>query len=92
MTHATTNPFDDDHSHEECTIFGIYGTSEAEITPDIGADSLSFTSINSMYLARGKTAWNGDDPQLCAACFTSEYPIKLASGLSGKRVSHGNSR
>ena len=30
--------------------------------------------------------------RISGACFTGDYPIKLASGLSGKRVSHGNSR
>ena len=64
----------------------------AEITADIGADSLSFISIDGLYRAMGETARNGDNPQFCDACFTGDYPIKLASGLSGKRVSHGNSR
>ena len=64
----------------------------AEITADIGADSLSFISIDGLYRAMGETARNGDNPQFCDACFTGDYPIKLASGLSSKRVSHGNSR
>ena len=64
----------------------------AEITTDIGADSLGFISIDGLYRAMGETARNGDNPQFCDACFTGDYPIKLASGLSGKRVSHGNSR
>jgi len=64
----------------------------AEITTEIGADSLGFISIDGLYRAMGETARNGDNPQFCDACFTGDYPIKLASGLSGKRVSHGNSR
>lgn len=64
----------------------------AEITADIGADSLGFISIDGLYRAMGETARNGDNPQFCDACFTGDYPIKLASGLSSKRVSHGNSR
>ena len=55
-------------------------------------DSLGFISIDGLYRAMGETARNGDNPQFCDACFTGDYPIKLASGLSSKRVSHGNSR
>ena len=64
----------------------------AEITADIGADSLGFISIDGLYRAMGETARNSDNPQFCDACFTGDYPIKLASGLSSKRVSHGNGR
>ena len=64
----------------------------SEITADIGADSLGFISIDGLYRAMGETARNGDNPQFCDACFSGDYPIKLASGLSSKRVSHGNSR
>ena len=64
----------------------------SEITKEIGADSLSFISIDGLYRAMGETARNCDNPQFCDACLTGDYPIKLASGLSGKRVSHGNSR
>ena len=64
----------------------------SEITKEISADSLSFISINRLYRAMGETARNCDNPQFCDACLTGDYPIKLASGLSGKRVSHGNSR
>ena len=63
-----------------------------EITADIGADSLGFISIDGLYRAMGETARNADNPQFCDACFSGDYPIKLASGLSSKRVSHGNSR
>jgi amidophosphoribosyltransferase len=63
-----------------------------EIKADIGADSLGFISIDGLYRAMGEIARNGDNPQFCDACFSGDYPIKLASGLSGKRVSHGNSR
>ena len=40
MTHATINPFDDDHLREECAIFGIYGTSEANINTALGLHAL----------------------------------------------------
>ena len=62
------------------------------IAKEIGADSLAFISIDGLYRAMGETGRNSDRPQFCDACFTGDYPIKLASGLSGKRVSHGNSR
>jgi amidophosphoribosyltransferase len=62
------------------------------IANEIGADSLAFISIDGLYRAMGEAGRNSDGPQFCDACFTGDYPIKLASGLSGKRVSHGNSR
>ena len=42
--------------------------------------------------AMGEVGRNSDCPQFCDACFTGDYPIKLASGLSTKRVSHGTGR
>jgi amidophosphoribosyltransferase len=63
-----------------------------EIASDIGADSLGFISIDGLYRAMGEASRNNANPQFCDACFTGDYPIKLASGLSGKRVSHGTSR
>jgi amidophosphoribosyltransferase len=62
------------------------------IAKEIGTDSLAFISIDGLYRALGEAGRNPDGPQFCDACFTGDYPIKLASGLSGKRVSHGNSR
>ena len=62
------------------------------IAKEIGADSLAFISIDGLYRALGEAGRNPDGPQFCDACFTGDYPIKLASGLSGKRVSHGISR
>ena len=40
MTLTTTHPFDDDHLHEECAVFGIYGTSEASINTALGLHAL----------------------------------------------------
>ena len=40
MTSTTTNPFDDDHLHEECAVFGIYGTNEANINTALGLHAL----------------------------------------------------
>ncbi|MDC1118242.1 amidophosphoribosyltransferase [Alphaproteobacteria bacterium] len=62
------------------------------IAKEIGADTLAFISIDGLYRALGEAGRNSDGPQFCDACFTGDYPIKLASGLSGKRVSLGNSR
>ncbi len=62
------------------------------IAREIGADSLAFISIDGLYRAMGESSRDNDSPQFCDACFTGEYPIRLASGLSGKRVSHGSSR
>jgi amidophosphoribosyltransferase len=64
----------------------------AAITREIGADSLAFISIDGLYRAMGEANRKNDLPQFCDACFTGEYPIRLASGLSDKRVSHGGSR
>ena len=60
-----------------------------EIAKDIGADSLAFITVDGLYRALGEANRNNDVPQFCDACFTGDYPINLASGLSGKRVSHG---
>ena len=38
MTLAKTTPFDDDHPREECAIFGIYGTSDANVNTAIVAN------------------------------------------------------
>jgi len=62
------------------------------IAKEIGVDSLAFISIDGLYRAMGEASRNPDGPQFCDACFTGDYPIKLASGLSSKRVSHGSSR
>ena len=45
-----------------------------------------------MYKAIGGMTRDEDQPQFCDACFTGDYPIQLASGLSAKRVSHGGSK
>jgi amidophosphoribosyltransferase len=63
-----------------------------EIAAEIGVDSLAFITVDGMYKAIGDMARNEDQPQFCDACFTGDYPIRLASGLSAKRVSHGGSK
>ena len=44
MSRTTTNPFDDDHLHEEFAIFGIYGTNEANINTVLGLHALQHRS------------------------------------------------
>ena len=43
----------------------------------IGADSLSFVSIDGLYRALGKAGRDSDKPYYCDACFTGDYPIAL---------------
>lgn len=47
------------------------------MTKHIGADSLSFISIDGLYRAVGKKDRNINCPQFCDACFTGEYPTHL---------------
>ena len=61
-----------------------------EIASEIGVDSLAFITVDGMYRAIADTDRDPDKPQFCDACFTGDYPIQLASGLSAKRVSHGS--
>ena len=36
----TTSPFDDDHLHEECGVFGIFGTPDAAAHTALGLHAL----------------------------------------------------
>ncbi|HEV7286584.1 MAG TPA: amidophosphoribosyltransferase, partial [Kaistia sp.] len=49
-----------------------------EIADFIKADSLAFLSIDGLYRAVGEAQRNGDAPQFCDACFTGDYPTRLA--------------
>ena len=62
-----------------------------QVARDIDADSLAFISIDGLYRALGEAGRETASPQFCDACFTGDYPIGLATGLSDKRVSHGRS-
>lgn len=55
----------------------------AEMCKFIGADSLSFISLNGLYVAMGELERNSDQPQYCDACFTGDYPIELTDQESG---------
>ncbi len=49
----------------------------------IGADSLSFISLNGLYTAMGEESRNAALPQYCDACFTGDYPIGLVDNDNG---------
>lgn len=48
-----------------------------EICDYIGADSVSYVSIDGLYRAVGETRRNKKAPQYCDACFTGDYPVSL---------------
>ena len=49
----------------------------------IGADSLSFISLDGLYRAMGEDGRNAEAPQFCDACFTGDYPIRLTDQENG---------
>jgi amidophosphoribosyltransferase len=49
-----------------------------EMADFIRVDSLGFLSINGLYRAVGEAARNSEIPQFCDACFTGQYPTRLA--------------
>jgi amidophosphoribosyltransferase len=50
----------------------------------IGADTLSFISIDGLYRAVGEPGRNPLNPRFCDACFTGDYPIPLSDFEQGK--------
>jgi amidophosphoribosyltransferase len=48
-----------------------------EIKKLIGADHLSYISIDGLYRAILKTKRDNENPQYCDACFSDQYPIRL---------------
>lgn len=50
----------------------------------IGADSLSFISLDGLYRALGERAREPVAPKFCDACFTGDYPIPLSDFDNGK--------
>jgi amidophosphoribosyltransferase len=44
----------------------------------IGVDSLAFLSIDGLYRAAGEARRAAPSPQFCDACFTGDYPTRLA--------------
>lgn len=51
--------------------------STEEICEYIGADSLSYLSVDGLYRAAGETKRNNENPQFCDACFTGDYMVEL---------------
>ena len=49
-----------------------------EMADFIRVDSLGFLSIDGLYRAVGEAARNNEQPQFCDACFTAQYPTRLA--------------
>lgn len=49
----------------------------AGIRDAIGADSLSYISLEGLYRAVGEEGRNPGSPQYCDACFSGDYPIAL---------------
>lgn len=51
--------------------------SPEEICKFIGADSLSYISMDGLYRAMGEAKRDPKAPQFCDACFTGDYPAEL---------------
>src|SRR5690606_3970239 len=49
-----------------------------EIADFINVDSLAFLSIDGLYRAVGEARRDPAAPQFCDACFTGDYPTRLA--------------
>jgi amidophosphoribosyltransferase len=60
--------------------------SVAEMAEFIRVDSLGFLSIDGLYRAVGEAGRNGELPQFCDACFTEQYPTRLADHDSSDNV------
>jgi amidophosphoribosyltransferase len=54
-----------------------------EMAKHIGADSLSFISIDGLYRAVTEESRNKTSPQYCDACFSGDYPIELIDHNGG---------
>jgi amidophosphoribosyltransferase len=52
--------------------------SVAEMAEFIRVDSLGFLSIDGLYRAVGEKGRDSELPQFCDACFTEQYPTRLA--------------
>lgn len=55
-----------------------------EIAQMIGADNLSYISIDGLYKAITETKRNNQNPQYCDACFSGQYPIRLTDREGGE--------
>ena len=79
---ATTNPYDDDHLHEECAIFGIYGSQDAAAHTALGLHALQHRGQEAAGIV---AAGNGQFPAhrelgLVGDIFGEENVIKQLEG------------
>ena len=49
-----------------------------EMADFIRVDSLGFLSLDGLYRAVGEDGRNAEQPQFCDACFSTQYPTRLA--------------
>lgn len=57
----------------------------------LGADSLSFISLDGLYRAVGENnGRNQQCPQYCDACFSGDYPITIPRVQKGRNRAHSN--
>jgi amidophosphoribosyltransferase len=68
----TTQPFDDDHLHEECGVFGVYGHGESAALVALGLHALQHRGQE----AAGIVTFDG-----------TEFPAHRAMGLVGEHFS-----
>jgi amidophosphoribosyltransferase len=61
---------------ERAKLLAAHNSVEA-MAKIIGADTLSFISLDGLYRALGKHGRDAASPQYCDACFTGQYPISL---------------
>ena len=54
-----------------------------EMARIIGVDSLAFLSIDGLYRATGNGKRDGERRKFCDACFTGDYPTRLADATDG---------
>ena len=59
-----------------------------EMRDFIRVDSLAFISIDGLYRAVGESGRNRAAPQYCDACFTGDYPTRLADRDGAGEVRH----
>ncbi|PZO77354.1 MAG: amidophosphoribosyltransferase [Mesorhizobium amorphae] len=57
-----------------------------EMADFIRVDSLGFLSIDGLYRAVGEPARDNEQPQFCDACFTTDYPTRLADNEGADNV------
>lgn len=67
-----------------------YQCSTGQIKDYIGADSLSYISLDGLYKALGEKGRGGEKRIYCDACFSGDYPVELTdfkANKTGKKVS-----